>query len=84
MMLLGLAVGTLADIIYGQVPATRAHKVYLGDKIAAGLAALHVRNILHLDIKPANILISENGAPMVADFGECRMTMIVVTKHQQM
>jgi serine/threonine-protein kinase len=36
--------------------------------IAAGLAALHERAILHRDLKPGNILLAD-GVPQIADFG---------------
>jgi serine/threonine protein kinase len=38
-------------------------------KIARGLAAVHQRGILHLDLKPNNIIVDENGEPRVLDFG---------------
>jgi len=34
-----------------------------------GLHALHLKNIVHRDIKSDNILISESGALKLADFG---------------
>jgi hypothetical protein len=37
-------------------------------RIAAGLAALHERGILHRDLKPGNILMAD-GVPQIADFG---------------
>jgi len=37
-------------------------------QISKGLSGIHARNILHLDIKPANILISKN-TYQIADFG---------------
>ena len=37
--------------------------------VCAGMAALHRGGVLHLDLKPGNILISEHGVPWVADFG---------------
>ena len=38
-------------------------------KIARGLSAVHRRNIVHLDIKPGNILIDEQNEPRIIDFG---------------
>ncbi|CAM0948417.1 unnamed protein product [Alopecurus aequalis] len=40
--------------------------------ICEGLNFLHARNILHLDLKPANILLDKNMAAKVADFGLSR------------
>jgi len=34
-----------------------------------GLAALHNNGVLHLDLKPLNILMTESGAPRISDFG---------------
>ncbi|KIM28139.1 hypothetical protein M408DRAFT_34496, partial [Serendipita vermifera MAFF 305830] len=40
--------------------------------ILSGLAYLHSRRIVHLDIKPANLLISRNGEIKICDFGVSR------------
>jgi serine/threonine protein kinase/Flp pilus assembly protein TadD len=37
-------------------------------QLAAGLQHAHERGILHLDIKPANVLLAETGEPMLFDF----------------
>ena len=37
--------------------------------VLGGLRELHVYNFLHLDIKPANILLRTSGTPLLLDFG---------------
>ena len=37
-------------------------------QLAAGLGHAHDRGILHLDIKPANVLLADTGEPMLLDF----------------
>ncbi len=37
-------------------------------QLAAGLGHAHERGILHLDIKPANVLLADTGEPMLLDF----------------
>ncbi len=36
--------------------------------ICQGLEYLHDRGIIHCDIKPNNILMNEDGSPVIADF----------------
>jgi len=38
-------------------------------KVARGIAYAHSKGILHRDLQPGNILLDENGEPMVSDFG---------------
>lgn len=42
--------------------------VWLGARLAQGLAHAHGRGVLHLDLKPANILVTDDGQPMLLDF----------------
>lgn len=37
--------------------------------LLSGIAAIHERGLLHLDIKPGNILIRPGGNPLLLDFG---------------
>lgn len=37
-------------------------------QLSSALAVAHAKGILHLDIKPANILINQAGRPLLADF----------------
>ncbi|MRH90923.1 protein kinase [Nocardia sp. SYP-A9097] len=41
-------------------------------KLAGALAAAHVNDIVHRDVKPANILLTDYGQPLLADFGIVR------------
>lgn len=40
-----------------------------------GLRAVHTRRLLHLDIKPANLMVREDGSPVLMDFGAARQTL---------
>ncbi|KAJ6510370.1 kinase-like domain-containing protein [Mycena sanguinolenta] len=51
---------------------TRLYAAVTGE-IAAGLNYLHSLDIIHKDMKPANILISWTGHCLITDYGACEM-----------
>ncbi|MDB5642010.1 MAG: serine/threonine protein kinase, partial [Hyphomicrobiales bacterium] len=53
----GMNLLTLLD----ETPLAPARVAQIGAKIAAALVDLHRQNVLHLDIKPSNIMIRESG-----------------------
>ena len=63
----GTSLRTLLD---SHGPSPRATVVVQG--VLEGLAACHRAGILHLDIKPANVLVTESGAVKIVDFGIAR------------
>lgn len=54
----------------GQLPAATA--IDIVSQIAEGLGAAHERGIVHRDVKPANILILDDGRAKITDFGIAR------------
>jgi serine/threonine protein kinase len=63
--------GSLADqLANGPLPVSEI--VRIGQDVLAGLAQIHMAGYVHLDVKPSNVLISETGRGLVADFGQSR------------
>jgi serine/threonine protein kinase len=44
-------------------------------QILKGLREVHANQLLHLDLKPANIYLRTDGSPMLLDFGAARQTI---------
>lgn len=45
-------------------------------RLLNGLREVHSHKLLHLDIKPANIYLRQDGAPVLLDFGAARQTLV--------
>ena len=59
--------GTLKERMIGPVGYGEAARLLV--PIARGLEYAHGRNVVHRDVKPSNILMTESGEPMLTDFG---------------
>jgi serine/threonine protein kinase len=46
-----------------------AHALDIAAQIADGLAAVHGCGVMHLDIKPSNVIMDWSGRPVIIDFG---------------
>ncbi|WP_280188716.1 MULTISPECIES: protein kinase domain-containing protein [Nocardia] len=55
-------------------PLSLAEALHLGVKIAGALETAHRAQVLHRDIKPGNILLTDYGEPALADFGIAHIT----------
>lgn len=66
--------GSLAERLAAEGPLPAADVIDVGVKIGGALAAAHALGVVHLDVKPQNILVSRYGQPALADFGTARLT----------
>ena len=58
-----------------QAPFKLKEAVSIAMQAAEGLKAAHAKNIVHRDIKSANILLTQNGQAKILDFGLAKTTM---------
>lgn len=61
---------TLEQLIRERAPLAVPDAIELIEQIIKGIRAFHRKDVLHQDIKPANIVIGSHGATIV-DFGSC-------------
>ncbi|MGP1569871.1 MAG: Stk1 family PASTA domain-containing Ser/Thr kinase [Eubacteriales bacterium] len=59
----------LSDYIAKNAPLDYKIVVDIGKQIAAGLAFAHKNNVIHKDIKPQNVLLTNEGIAKITDFG---------------
>ncbi|MGH3695083.1 MAG: serine/threonine-protein kinase [Pseudonocardiaceae bacterium] len=63
---------SLAQILDQSGPLSPRQVTHIGAQIASALEAVHATDIVHRDVKPGNILVTENGTAKLADFGISR------------
>ncbi|MBN2294704.1 MAG: serine/threonine protein kinase, partial [Pirellulales bacterium] len=65
--------GSLAERLrQGPLSVDEAVDIFRG--VAIGLVHAHDKGVLHCDLKPANILLDQDGHPRLADFGQSRLS----------
>jgi serine/threonine protein kinase len=72
-----LAHGSLSDVIYDaslkpQLTPTVKAKIAIG--VALAMRFMHACDILHLDLKPGNVLLDDNWEPCLGDMGSSRQS----------
>jgi tRNA A-37 threonylcarbamoyl transferase component Bud32 len=63
--------GSLANRLDG-TPWEPRRAAALVETLAHGVHVAHQRGVINRDVKPANVLLSEDGTPKIADFGLAR------------
>ncbi len=66
--------GSLEDLLTRQEKLPPRDALALFHEVAVGLLHAHGKGVLHCDLKPANILIDQDGRPRLADFGQSRLS----------
>lgn len=68
---------TLQDVIVKRRGEIRESFLrYVFTRLLLGLREVHTHKFLHLDLKPSNIYIRNNGSPVLIDFGAARNALV--------
>jgi serine/threonine-protein kinase PknK len=78
-----MAGGSLADRMARTGPLPWFEVLDIGVLLAGALETAHRAGILHLDVKPANVLVSRFAEPALGDFGISRLPGLTVTMDGQ-
>ncbi|WP_457457350.1 serine/threonine-protein kinase [Streptomyces sp. TE5632] len=60
---------SLADVLEAEGPLDPQRAAHVGAEVLAALRAAHGAGVLHRDVKPANVLIANDGRIVLTDFG---------------
>ncbi len=60
---------SLADLLRAEGPLTPRRAAHIGAEVLSALRAAHAVGVEHRDVKPANVLLAEDGRVVLSDFG---------------
>ena len=72
--------GTLQDALSNHLIQQPLAMVRLLAGIAHGIEAVHAHKIIHLDLKPENVLIGPLDVPWITDFGLSTLSLIHISE----
>jgi eukaryotic-like serine/threonine-protein kinase len=73
--------GSLDDLLAERGRLSAGQVVAVAAPVADALASAHRRGVLHGDVKPANVLFTSDGEPLLTDFGVARTLGQVTSDH---
>ncbi|MEU9284783.1 protein kinase [Streptomyces sp. NPDC048275] len=59
----------LSDLLDAEGPLSPQRAAHIGAEVLSALRAAHEAGVLHRDVKPANVLLSNEGRVVLTDFG---------------
>lgn len=65
--------GTLRNLVDTQGPMSEAAALALMEKVCDALEYIHSEGLIHLDIKPDNIMLDDKWEPVLIDFGTSKI-----------
>lgn len=60
---------SLAELLEAEGPLSPQRAAHVGAEVLSALRAAHEAGVLHRDVKPANVLLSNDGRVVLTDFG---------------
>lgn len=73
-LVMDFVAGPPLDLFMSRVKPAQSDALELFAKICDGVNAAHLLGVIHRDLKPGNIRVSENNEPRVLDFGMAKLT----------
>jgi eukaryotic-like serine/threonine-protein kinase len=70
----------LEHLLAQRTPLSIAEKLDIAIDVLSGLAFAHKRGLVHRDVKPANIRVTEDGRAKIMDFGIVHLSSSSMTK----
>lgn len=70
---------SLAEICRTDGPVASSRVAQIGAQIATALSAMHAKGMVHRDITPANILVTDDGTAKLADLGIAAWGQVTLT-----